>query len=251
MTDFSSAKAGDKVTLTDGSVGKVRNRDPNYAGVPRINVEFPPGHNYHEGGLARSFCLDGRHYNDEIPNIQSIGDTMATPYDAEIANAEKALADLKAKAIAEAAKATVPELAAGQKWKTRGGRTVTIKHTRGQFVANELSWWYGNHRVSKSYHSVGNMTSDDNDDLVELVGTVKLRWYTDAEFVAFAATLPAFALVRELGKTKLHKFVPVGSDGNWYFAVAGICSDVEAGLFNHAEYSIDAGKTWNKFGIEE
>lgn len=246
---------GDTVVLVDGTKGTVAGLD--YHGDGSVYaVDFPRGTYSHDRNRLFNY-RNNKHLHHELPDVariipQGTETTMSTPYDTEIATAEKALADLKAKAIAEAAKAkTVPELAVGQKWKTRGGRIVTIKKSSSNFSTKELQWWYGNHTVSKSCHSVGFNRDLHLDDLVEMVGHVKLRWYTPDEFVALASLLPPFVVAREIGKTKLHKVIPVGTSDNWYFSVSGTCSDVDSGRFEHAEYSTDAGKTWNKFGVEE
>lgn len=91
-------KPGDIVTLVDGRRGKFIELDRDGDLIVILDGTTS----------RRCFRPDFKHYNGELPDIFSIHTpgttTMSTPYDAEIARAEKALADLKAKAQSEAAK---------------------------------------------------------------------------------------------------------------------------------------------------
>lgn len=250
MSDFSHANKGDTVTLVDGSVGTVK-----YASRFGIEVAFPPTCPHDDKSGGRSYEISGQHVHNLTPPIKHIGPpTMATPYDTEIANAEKALADLKAKAIAEAAKKALPPMKVGQVWKTRAGKTVRLAaHTEAgkpqvKFIADR-HWYYDNYR--NYVNNVSNTNEQDQHTLVELVSDTSTRWYKDiAEFMAFANAMKNAVITRPVGSTRINGTIRpiVGESGKVYFTSTG--SDITGSNFDGYEYSMD-NKTWSKFGVAE
>lgn len=235
---------GDIVTLVDGRQGTFR-------GFDRDGDLIVDSNSFGDG---RKYRRDFKHYFNSLPDIASItppgSTTMATPYDTEIANAEKALADLKAKAIAEAAakKSALPAMADGQKWRRADGVIVklsTYSAERGKVkFAAEGYWYYDDHRTHVNHENgdQGRLT------LVELIPTT-YRWYKDlAEFMAFANSLPKAILVREglTGSVVSARAIVTGND--MFFLKSG--PDVRRDDFTRFEYSVD-GTTWKKFGVEE
>lgn len=103
---------GDVVTLVDGGVGVVSSvSDSNRLG--QFVVSFTDKKYFDASGTGfRVYLLSGMHVYDQLPRISRIDKPMSnitTPYDTQIAAAEKALAELKAKAIAEAEAKKTPK----------------------------------------------------------------------------------------------------------------------------------------------
>lgn len=239
---------GDIVTLVDGRRGVLQriDRDGDYC----VKLE-------NDGDKIRCFKPSLRHFRSELPNILSIlppGASMTTPYDTEIANAEKALADLKAKAIAEAAKPTQPAMKAGQRWRTAGGNVVVLRdHTISsipvvKFVVESGLWYCADHRTHNHY--IGCLEPEAT--LVELLGEVTRRWYTEAEMLTFAFSLPAFWVIRNVSNPQrfITGRVRVISGPTWLVYLDDYISNVDARTFKDYEYSTN-GTDWKKFGIEE
>ena len=262
-----TAKPKDIVTLVDGRKGVVEDLS-HWDGD--ITVMFPDHPELKgPGNGCRLYNSRGKHTYNEVPDILTIHTpgtetTMTqTPYDAEIARAEKALADLKAKAVAEAAAAVKPvrELAVGQKWKTRDGRTVRIERKilgdhngKPCFHASGIPYWYASHTTITTAHAPGTLTEASEFTLVEYVGEATRRWYTDAEFVQLALTFPAFVLARKVGETRPTGTIRPdydGSSSSGYYFYHMSCANIYRSNFLGHEFSTDGGKTWNKFGVEE
>lgn len=82
------------------------------------------------------------------------------------------LTELVRQKFAELSPKEVPPLAVGQKWRTRGGKEVTINRgTAGQFAAKASrgDWFYNNHNRNKLCHSPGVFGCEHEYDLVELI----------------------------------------------------------------------------------
>lgn len=76
------------------------------------------------------------------------------------------------------------------------------------------------------------------------------RWYDSVnEFVAFTSTLPLFVMVKRAGVAA--SATPVlAPNGRYRISVCGL-EDVDQSTFSDYTYSIDGGKTWLPFGVEQ
>lgn len=249
VNNFTGFADGDIVTLVDGATGTVVNTG--VCSNDRVRVQFAVESPHHDHQAYRIFCLDGTHVCDELPAIKSItkpgASTMSTPYDTEIANAEKALADLRAKAIAEAERTKKPVLADGQRWKTRGGDTVTItphlvsSASRVRFIGTDGYWRYEDGTAHTGAAKL---------ELVELLPPAPRRWYTVEEALAFKMSPSGILLTRHAdtkapnGYARLY----IATDSVVLFSAAE--TDIKSHNFTQFEFTRD-NVTWHKFGVEE
>lgn len=239
-------KTGDRVELEDGGVGVVVSVSPSY-----FNVKFDsPAYFDGGGGRTRSYNNDGTHCHNEIPRIKRITHPMTTtPYDTQIAAAEKALAKLKAKAIAEAEKAKKPDLGLkpGQVWVTKSGAVVTLEEapcTPTSVVVKAAGIWY----------CADGTPYNDMYSAESLVREATRRWYKDLEewmtFLAtFAGPIIAIRRITSVGGSpdSVQSGRPVIDNGEFKLLPMS-SSTVNASNYDKFEYSTD-GKTWQKFGV--
>ena len=245
MPLYTNLPRGTKLRLSDGSIVTLNHYDRD--GDLRVATAY---------GSERCYTTDGRRFGSstDASIIGVVPSAVTSPLLPDIQAAEKALADLKAKAQAHAAAAAKPAMAIGQRWKRADGEIVTLcaytgpTHEHRKFQAQSGLWYWADHQTDNEHGNPGRFT---NQTLVELMPQLKRRWYTLKEFVTFCNTLPRLALRRKLGCTSEAplSIQPYVSSTRHYFSCAG--DDVTSTNFEQFEYSTDGGDSWKKFGIEE